>query len=141
MKRTLIVTLAILMLMLSCFMAFSCKKDNGDDESDLLYTENTTLGTGDTTFTLVVEHFRDKTVTFTINTSKEILSDALLELGLITGHNSTYGLYIDSVNGVAHDFNTDGIYWAIYEGDQYASTGIDGITITNGATYKLIASR
>ena len=83
----------------------------------------------------------DKTITFTINTDKTILSDALLELNLITGHDSTYGLYIDSVNGISHDFNTDGIYWAIYEGNDYAQTGIDGITITNGATYKLIASK
>jgi hypothetical protein len=114
---------------------------NGGGSGEMIYTEDTTLGTGNTQFTLIVEHINDRKVTFTINTDKAILSDALVEIGLLVGHDDTYGLYIDTVNGVTHDYNTDQTYWAIYEGDNYASTGIDGITIVSGATYKLVASR
>ena len=79
MKKILTVSLTILMLMLSCFMIFSCKKDDTDNKDTMLYTDHfVTLGTGETTFTLVVEHYNDKTITFTINTDKTILSDALL---------------------------------------------------------------
>lgn len=140
MKKFLSIALVFLMLTLSLFVV-SCVDRNGGGQGDMLYTEDTTLGTGNTTFTLIVEHINDKKVTFTINTSKAILSDALLEIELIEGHNDTYGLYIDAVNGVTHDYNTDKTYWAIYEGESYANSGIDGITIVNGATYKLVASK
>lgn len=140
MKRTLLFTLTLLMLVMSLFIV-SCVDKDGGGSGDMLYTEDTTLGKGNTTFTLIVEHINDKKVTFTINTDKTILSDALVEVGILEGHDSTYGLYIDAVNGVTHDFNTDKTYWAIYEGEAYASTGIDGITIVNDATYKLVASK
>lgn len=141
MKRLLIISLTLLMLIMSSLMIVSCVDKNGGGQGDMLYTEDTTLGTGDTTFTLIVEHINDKKITFTINTNEAILSNALTGVGILQGHDSTYGLYIDSVNGVTHDFNVDQTYWAIYEGDEYAQTGIDGITIVNGATYKLVASK
>lgn len=141
MKRLLIISLTLLMLIMSSLMIVSCVDKDGGGQGDMLYTEDTTLGTGDTTFTLIVEHVNDKKITFTINTNEAILSNALTGVGILEGHDSTYGLYIDSVNGVTHDFNVDQTYWAIYEGDEYAQTGIDGITIVNGATYKLVASK
>ncbi|MBQ3588943.1 MAG: DUF4430 domain-containing protein [Clostridia bacterium] len=141
MKRLLIISLTLLMLIMSSLMIVSCVDKDGGGQGDMLYTEDTTLGTGDTTFTLIVEHINDKKITFTINTNEAILSNALTGVGILEGHDSTYGLYIDSVNGVTHDFNVDQTYWAIYEGDEYAQTGIDGITIVNGATYKLVASK
>ena len=140
MKRTLLFTLTILLLTMSIFMV-SCVDKNGGGQGKMLYTEDTALGTGDTQFTLIVEHINDKKVTFTISTDKKILSDALVEVGILEGHDDIYGLYIDSVNGISHDFKADKTYWAIYEGDAYANTGIDGITIVNGATYKLVASK
>lgn len=140
MKRILSLTLVILMLAMSV-LAVACVDRNGGGQGDMLYVEDTELGTGNTTFTLVVEHINDKKVTFTIKTDKTILSDALTELEILEGHDDTYGLYIDAVNGVTHDYDTDKTYWAIYEGENYAMTGIDGITITNGTTYKLVASK
>ena len=140
MKKTLSITLTLLMLIMSLF-AVSCVDKNGGGQGNMLYTSDTTLGTGDTAFTLIVEHINDKKVTFTVNTNKTILSDALVEVGILEGHDDQYGLYIDSVNGVTHDYKTDKTYWAIYEGESYANTGIDGITIVNGATYKLVASK
>ena len=137
MKRILSVTLLLLMLA----FCVSCVDRNGGGSGEMLYTEDTALGTGSVQFTLIVEHVNDKKVTFTINTDKTILSDALTEIGILEGHDSTYGLYIDAVNGVTHDYNTDKTYWAIYEGDAYASTGIDGISVVNGAIYKLVASK
>jgi hypothetical protein len=140
MKKILAISLTILVLMLCIFAVASCKKDS-DGDGDMLYTSDTSLGTGETTFTLIVEHSTGEKINFTISTSEAILSNALTGVGILQGHDSTYGLYIDSVNGITHDFNTDGYYWAIYEGEEYAQTGIDGITIVNGATYKLVASK
>lgn len=140
MKKTLLITLTLFMLIASLFVV-SCVDRSGGGQGDMIYTEDTSLGTGDITFTLIVEHINDKRVVFTVNTSKSILSEALKEVGILEGHDDTYGLYIDSVNGVTHNYKTDKTYWAIYEGDNYASTGIDGISIKEGATYKLVASK
>ena len=140
MKKILAISLTILVLMLCAFAVVSCKKGS-EGTGDMLYTSDTSLGTGKTTFTLIVEHSTGEKINFTISTNEAILSNALTGVGILEGHDSTYGLYIDSVNGVTHDFNVDQTYWAIYEGDEYAQTGIDGITIVNGATYKLVASK
>ncbi len=140
MKKTLLLTLTLLILIASCFIV-SCVDRNGGGSGEMIYTEDTKLGEGATTFTLIVEHINEKKITFTINTDKTILSDALTELGILEGHDSAYGLYIDAVNGVTHDYDTDKTYWAIYEGDNYANSGIDGIAVEAGATYKLVASK
>lgn len=139
-----LVALSIMLLvMISSLFVVSCKDDEYAPEpgEKMLYTEDTELGTGNTTFTLIVKHIDGKQINFTINTSKTILSDALIELNLVKGHDDTYGFYIDKVNGITQSYNTDKTYWAIYEGESYASSGLDGITIVNGATYKLVASK
>ncbi len=141
MKRTLSLTLTLIMLLMSCLLIASCVNKDGGGQGEMLYTKDTALGDGDTTFTLIVEHTNDRTVTFTINTSKVILSDALVDVGIMQGHDDIYGLYIDTVNGITHDFSKEQIYWAIYIGDEYAPVGIEHITVESGATYKLVASK
>ena len=129
--RNLLLTVIVLAITL---FAVAC--NNSDPWASATYLENTELGTGAVTFTLEVKA-EDKTVVFTVNTDKEILSDALLEVDLIKGEDSTYGLYLTHVNGMIADYDTDGTYWAIYENGEYAMTGIDGIVIASGATYTL----
>ena len=87
MKKFLSLSLTLLVLIMSCFMIVSCVDKDGGGQGDMLYTEDTSLGTGSTTFTLIVEHVNDKKVTFTINTNKTILSDALVELELCGWYN------------------------------------------------------
>ena len=60
---------------------------------------------------------------------------ALLELGLIAGDDSAYGLYVKTVNGVTVDYDTDKQYWAFYINGEYAMTGVDSTEITEGAEY------
>jgi hypothetical protein len=36
------------------------------------------------------------------------------------------------------DWATDGAYWALYEGDTYATTSAAGIMLTEGGIYKLV---
>jgi hypothetical protein len=130
-KNLLLVTFA-----LSLLLAFASCGNSDDPWSEATYLKNTELGEGNTAFTLEVKA-GEKSVTFTIHTDKTILSDALLEVELIKGEESTYGLYLTHVNGMLADYDTDGTYWAIYENGEYAMTGIDGIEITAGATYTL----
>ncbi len=135
MKKALSVTLCLMMVVISLFLIASCGS-NEIEVGDRAYAEDSTLGTGKTTFTFIVEHANGDKYTFTINTDKTILGDALVESGLIEGEDGPYGLYVKSVNGTSVDYNTSGgYYWALYEGENIAMTGVDGITIKPNATY------
>ena len=73
---------------------------------------------------------------FVVNTDKETVGDALLELNLIEGDDSEYGLYVKTVNGITADYDTDGTYWAFYVNGEYASTGVDSTPVNEGDTYE-----
>ena len=72
-------------------------------------------------------------------TTHEYLSQLLLEKELVTGYESEeYGFTIESVDGITLDWSTDGAYWALYEGEEYAVTSAAGIVLTEGGVYKLV---
>ena len=72
-------------------------------------------------------------------TDHEYLADLLLEKELVTGYASEeYGFTVESVDGVVADWAVDGAYWALYEGDEYATTSAAGIVLVDGGVYKLI---
>lgn len=96
----------------------------------------TTLGEGKTAFNLNVVDKDNNSTAFVINTDKETVGDALQELDLISGEESTYGLYVKTVNGITADYDVDGTYWAFYINGEYATSGVDTTNITEGATYE-----
>ena len=72
-------------------------------------------------------------------TDHEYLADLLLEKELVTGYASEeYGFTIESVDGVTADWNVDGAYWALYEGEEYATTSAAGIVLVDGGIYRLV---
>lgn len=93
------------------------------------------LGEGSTEFAFTVTDDSGKETAFEIHTEKKTVGEALLELGLISGDESEYGLYVKTVNGVTLDYDKDGKYWAFYINGEYASTGVDSTDITAGAEY------
>lgn len=105
-------------------------QDNNSAQADV-----DVLGTGDTEFTLTVVDKEGGETQFEIHTDKETVGDALTELGFIEGEESEYGLYVKTVNGITADYDTDGVYWAFYVNDEYASSGVDSTTITLGESY------
>lgn len=100
------------------------------------YTADTEFGEGKTPLKVIVKA-GEQSVTFTINTDKKTVGEALLEHKLIEGEQGDYGLYIKSVNGIVADYDADKTYWAFYEGEEYAAASVDATNITEGVTYKL----
>ncbi len=77
--------------------------------------------------------------TLTYETEAQYLSEILLEKELVTGYTSEeFGFTIESVDGIMLDWAKDGAYWALYEGDTYASTSAAGIVLTDGGVYRLV---
>ena len=86
-------------------------------------------------FTVVVADLEGQETTFEYTSDKATVGEALIAEGLIEGHETEYGLYVDSVNGVTLDWDKDGKYWSFYIDGEYAMTGVDTTEITEGATY------
>ena len=69
----------------------------------------------------------------------EFLSELLLEKELVTGYASEeFGFTIESVDGVTADWEKDNAYWALYEGEEYATASAAGIVLIDGGIYKLV---
>ncbi|MCH5209527.1 MAG: DUF4430 domain-containing protein [Oscillospiraceae bacterium] len=100
-------------------------------------TESTLMGEGSTQFDFTVVDKEGNETPFEIHTDKETVGEALSELGLIDGEEGQYGLYVKTVNGITADYDKDGVYWAFYVNDEYASAGIDSTAIKEGDSYSL----
>lgn len=95
------------------------------------------LGEGKTKFALTVTDKEGNETQFEIHTDKETVGEALVELGLIEGEDSEYGLYVKTVNGITADYDKDGVYWAFYINGEYASAGVDSTNIAPTESYAL----
>ena len=64
-----------------------------------------------------------------------------MDQGVIAGEDSSYGLYVKTVNGITLDYDTDGMYWAFYINGEYAQTGVDATGVEDGAVYAFRAGK
>ena len=137
MKKTALVSLIFILVMSLMLSACGGTKSVWEDAT---YTENTELGEGATTFYLDVKA-EDKTVTLTLNTDKTNLADALTELGLVSGEDGAFGLYVKTVNGILADYDIDGYYWGFNKNGESMLVGVSGETIEAGAHYELVRTK
>lgn len=94
-------------------------------------------GEKNVTIVIVYEDGTEKKLEYA--TACDSLADLLLEKELVTGYTSEeYGFTIESVDGITLDWSTDGAYWALYEGEEYATESAAGIMLTEGGIYKLV---
>ena len=98
-------------------------------------SDGNVLGEGSTKFTFTVVDKEGTETQFEIHTDQETVGGALLELSLIAGDESEYGLYVKTVNGITADYDKDGVYWAFYINGEYAQTGVDVTPVTEGDSY------
>ncbi len=97
--------------------------------------EATVVGEGAVQFAFEVVDAEGNTTLFTVNTDKATVGEALLDVSLIEGEDSEYGLYVKKVNGITADFDVDQTYWAFYVDGEYAMTGVDSTEVVAGSTY------
>ena len=88
-------------------------------------------------FKVIVTDLEGNETAFEYTSSAAFVGEALVDEGLIQGHDTEYGLYIDTVNGTTADWDNDQTYWAFYINGEYATTGIDATEITPDTTYGL----
>ena len=138
-KRVLSFLLCAVLIAAMALSMMGCneqKKEGGDTATAAVAPNGENeLGQGNTTFTFAVTDKDGNTNTFLIHTDKETVGEALMEHGLLQGEEGAYGLYVKTVNGITADYDVDKTYWAFYVNGEYAMTGVDVTTVTEGATY------
>ena len=134
------VTRAVALMLLAVLMllsAASCNKVPAEGLwEDATYRRDVELGKGEKTIEVEVKA-GEESVTFTINTDKDILADALLEHELVEGEDGAYGLYVKRVNGITADYDVDQSYWALTIDGEYAMSGVSYTEIKDGGHYEL----
>ena len=99
----------------------------------------TELGEGASNFGLTIVDKEGVTHLYRVHTNVGMVGEALIEVDLIDGEQGPYGMYIKSVLGQVLDYETDGMYWSFYVGDEYALTGVDQTPVEHDAQYMLKA--
>ena len=142
MKKLLSLILSTMLIVAMAFSMTACGGNNTETPNTEQGTQDTgssgeatVLGKGATVFGFVVVDKDGKEAKFEVHTDKTTVGEALLELGLIEGEESAYGLYVKKVNGITADYNVDQTYWAFYINGEMAMTGADSTNVEAGATY------
>lgn len=96
-------------------------------------------GSGDAgmkTVEVQVVHGDGSTRDFTLKTEEETLGRALVEGEVVVDNQSTYGLYIQTVDGeTANEANQE--WWCLTKGGESVNTGADEVVIADGEHYEL----
>ena len=122
------------------FTLSACKKVTAEEpEAPMVSYDYQEIGEGEKSFTFIVYDGNGNNSLFTVHTDEKTVGDALMKVGLISGEDSDYGLYVKTVNGVTLDYDTDGKYWAFYVNGEYAVSGVDTTEITEGGLYEFRA--
>ena len=136
-KQLTLIALALLLCL--SFAACADVEKTGVWES-ATYTSDKEFGEGAKTVTVKVVA-EEQTLTFKLHTDKSTLGEALKEHELIDGEESEFGLYLKSVNGIVADFDVDQTWWCITKNGEMTTTGVDGITVSDGEQYELTRTK
>lgn len=142
MKKVILSVVCILVLVVGLCACSATKPEEKAEDiwATAMYTENTELGNGEKTISVEVVA-EDKSVTFTIHSSKDTLKDALDEYNLVDGEEGAYGLYVKKVNGITADYDKNQCYWGFYKNDESMNTGVDSVEIADGDRYKIVYTK
>lgn len=134
-----VISLSAVILIIAAMCAFAACSDSQNKEEPLSTStqtaEPTQIGIGEKHFEFEAVDADNNSAVFTVYTDEETVGDALEKLGIISGEEGDYGLYVKTVNGITADYDADGTYWAFYSEGEYSQTGVDKTPITDGAHY------
>ncbi len=85
--------------------------------------------------TVEVGHSDGSEARFTYDTDEEYLGTVLVNEGLISGSESSYGLYVETVDGETADFDADGSWWRLSCNGEDSQVGVDSVVVNDADRY------
>ena len=135
-KRVLPVILCIVLIAAMALFTTGCNGNTETPETTTgIQAEKQILGEGEKKFDFSVVDIDGNETFFEIHTEEKFVGEALSKLGLISGDEGPYGLYVKEVNGITADYDKDKVYWAFYVDGEYGLAGVDVTEIEEGKTY------
>lgn len=123
-----VIVIAVLAVMGIIYALFSARAESG--------SKNVTLA--------VVDDQGGRTE-YSCKTDAEYLQELMTELeadGLtFDGEDSSYGLMIDTVNGVRADYEADGAYWYFYVNGEACMNGISTEPVHDGDAFEIVYTK
>ena len=96
------------------------------------------IGTGETMFLFSVTDDAGEELLWNVHTDQATVGAALLEVGLISGDESEWGLMVSHVNGLRADFMEDDAWWAFLVDGEMSMVGVDSTDVEAGVTYAFV---
>lgn len=90
---------------------------------------------GSKTITLTVVHGDGTSNDITVSTDAENLRDALESEGIIAGEDSSYGMFVQTVDGETAD-DGEQEWWCLTKGGEMWNYGVDDTEIADGDVYE-----
>lgn len=87
---------------------------------------------------VVVVHKDGTEKSFPVKTEAEFLAEVLVSEGIVEDNQTEYGLYILVADGEYADYEADGGWWSVYEGDTQSAFGASELPIRDGGLYKVV---
>lgn len=88
-------------------------------------------------FTFVVCHADGSTKEFDLESDEQYLGEALSDEGLISGEESSFGLFVTTVDGETADPNNEE-WWLFMKGEDSLTNGVDTEPLVEGSLYKAV---
>lgn len=123
-KKTWIAIIAVVLVVVLAVVAVNAMKPKASGD-----TKN---------ITVTVVHKDGSEKVFTYATEEANLGAVLLNEGLVEGEDSSFGLMITTVDGETASWDEDQSYWALFIGEEYATTGADQTPVNDGDAFKLV---
>ena len=98
-------------------------------------TTRPAVSEGSKAITVEVVHKDGSEKSFDFQTDHEYLGAFLVEINLISGTESQFGIFVDTVDGETADYAVDHGWWQLLCDGEAAQTGADSIVLEDGATY------
>ncbi len=106
----------------------------------LLFAARTQSGSKEVSVTVVDDQGEE--TSYSCRTDAQYLEEVLTELeeeGLtFSGTESSYGLMIDTVNGLRADYNEDGAYWYFYVNGEDCMYGVSSQPVQDGDAFEIV---
>lgn len=108
-----------------------------------LFANKTSAGSKSVTVAVVDD--QGAKTEYSCKTDAEYLLDVLEELetdGLtVSGEDSSYGLMVDTVNGLRADYEADGAYWYFYVNGEACMNGVSTEPVHDGDAFEIVYTK
>lgn len=92
---------------------------------------------GQKSFTLTVVHADGTEKVLELTTTERYLAPALKKEGILLAEEGSDGMY-NTVDGETTSWDENQSYWGFYIDGEYAITGLNDTSVTDGSAYKLV---